>query len=184
MSVEHGNPPELGDKEEYTYFPKEVVSEVLGAFGYGPTKKWVDAMYIGPDQSIGVGVLRVTERRCQDHFGVLRGVDQAEALAQALLLLYKFTGDLPADQRPIMKELESVDFNRPVVPGIDLNLVVKKLPSRGHYFSGEGWALRGDSVSVHLSAIVGLVLSAPSLERYLAGEKRDQENSSPRFPLK
>ena len=59
--------PDFDDREIYRYVPQVEVHAALERFGFGPSRRMVDALYISPDEKIFVGVLRVDEVRCEGH---------------------------------------------------------------------------------------------------------------------
>lgn len=140
---------ELGDPTSYLYISHREVTSALEEFGYGPTKRFVDALYIAPDQQLGVGVLQVTQERCEDHFvnrPILRGVDQIEAMGQTLLLLLHFTGRIQEDHGPLFKAAEEVKWELPAVPPVDLNIVVKILETQGSQVTAYSQVMCGETI--------------------------------------
>lgn len=176
-------PIELGDKEQYKYIKKEEVTTALERFGYGPKKRFVDALYISPDNSKAVGVLRVTEELCEDHFvgnPVFRGFDEAEAMAQTLLLLNHFSGEIGEDYTPRLGQ-STVFPIWPVVPTVDLNIIVAK--SEDNSLGGYGRILCGETV-VAEGIVTGSVIPKHLGDRILDRRRRIQTNTTPQFPIK
>ncbi|GEM_PF-6064173 len=183
MSRTEGAPlPEFTDREKYLYIPRNVVTQTLETFGYtDPRMRWVDAMYISPDYSTGVGILQVTEERCSGHLGgVLRGVDQGEAIGQATLLLYHFTGHIPEGQKPMLRRIE-LDFENPAVPEVDLNLVVTRLPEE-NILGGLGRVLCGSTILTQ-GKVVGQIVSSEFLDKVIERRRRNQTRTTPLFPM-
>ena len=168
--------------ENYRYIPRSEVSEALDAFGYGSTKKFVDALYIHPDGNSGVGVLKVTEEHCKDHFGLLRGVDQGEAIAQTLLLLHKFVTGIPDGQSPLLEHAE-VDLKNPALPGSVLNITVNETSSDENSFTGQGAITSGNKITAQ-GVVSGRVISTELLTRLIERSKRQQVGTRSRFQIK
>ena len=90
------------------------------------------ALYLSPDSSKAVGVTRVSEELCEDHFvgnPVFRGFDEGEAIAQTLLLLMHFSGQISEGYTPRLGK-STISPKWPVVPPVDLNIVVEKLEDK------------------------------------------------------
>jgi len=76
-------------EQTYRYVSTTEVTEAFEHFRYGPSKRYVDAVYISEDGKQAVGVLKVTEAHCEGHFEGetnITGVDQIEAFAQTYLV--------------------------------------------------------------------------------------------------
>lgn len=176
-------PIEIGDKDEYRYISTVETSKALELYGYGPKKRFVDALYISPDNSKAVGVLRVTEEHCVDHFvgnPVFRGVDELEAIAQTLLLLKHFSGEIGEGYTPRL-EKSTVFPKWPVIPPVDVNIVVAKLGDGS--FGGYGRILCGETVVVE-GIVAGSLLSKELGGRIISRRKRNQDNSPSLFSVK
>lgn len=172
-------PEELQKPSAYSSFSKDQVSRSLSELGYGPSKKLVDSFYLYAHDLIGVGVLTVTHEHCLDHFQVFRGVDQVEAVAQTLILMYKFSGNLENNQRPLFKSIQGFEFDLPVVEGAVLNFLVRSIVS--DEFKGEGQVLVGKEV-IAGGIIQGAAITEEFVERYMERRRRIQTRTSPLFP--
>ena len=176
-------PIELGDRENYRYIPTAEVTSVLEQFGYGPKKRFVHALYLSPDSSKAVGVTRVSEELCEDHFvgnPVFRGFDEGEAIAQTLLLLMHFSGQISEGYTPRLGK-STISPKWPVVPPVDLNIVAERLEDNS--FGGYGRILCGETV-VAEGIINGSVIPRQTGDRILERRKRIQANSTPLFPIR
>lgn len=177
---------ELGDVKDYRYIPLEEVTAALKAFGYGPSKRRVDALYISKNGSKAVGVWRPTEEIFEGHFDgepVLRGVEQAEAVGQTLLLKKYFAGEIPEGMSP---RLTSVDlaYRNAAVPGIDINIAVEEVSSgKPIELVGFGQVLAGKKV-LSEGYISGVMLPIELSRRLLNRTKEQQANAVPQFPLR
>lgn len=169
-----------GIEPEYRYVPQAEVSKTLESFGYGPSKKYVDALYIG--NNIGIGVLQVTDDHCRDHFGVFRGVDQGEAAGQTLLLFLHFTVGIPGGQSPLLQGI-TVQTENPAFPGSVLNISVTKAAPEGNSFSGKGIITSG-SVPISRVEISGRTIRSDLLQRLIERSRRIQGKSVTKFPFK
>lgn len=162
---------ELGDREQYQYIPRADVSEALEGFGYGDRMKAVDAMYISPDGKIGVGVKHFRKEDYEDHFRgqeVVRGVDGAETMAQALLLLEHFNNRIPQGRVPLLRRT-TVDPKFPIIPDVDVNIVVTSSQNEGE-FVGHARTIIGETV-VSEAIISGALVEKRALD---IGIKRRQ----------
>ncbi len=174
---------EIGDKVEYRYMDTVETSKALKQYGYGPKKRFVDALYISPDNSKAVGVLRVTEELCVDHFvgnPVFRGFDEGEAIAQTLLLLKHFSGEIGEGYTPRLEE-STVFPMWPVVPPVDVNIVVAKFEDNS--FGGYGRIFCGKTV-VAEGIITGSLIPKELGDQIISRRKRIQANSASLFPVK
>lgn len=135
-------------RSEYLYIPREATTEYLENFGYGSSKRLVDALYLSPDRSIVVGILMVNEARCRDHFGVFRGVDGVESMAQTLLLAEGYDHQFFKGNRPIFTAISDVVFLKPAVeePPVVLNVIVERIGASERGFGGRAWVLRGTDI--------------------------------------
>lgn len=187
-SSEAFSPKEAGSIKRYDYHSIAETSEALSAVGYGPTKKWVDAMYTSedPENPIGVGVLRVTPERTRDHFDVLRGVDQVESIGQALVLLFQLQGKIPPNHKPLFAAIESTTFSEPAISAPDLNtdinIVVVPTGSDKRKFTAHGWVICGETVLTEAN-IAGAIVSDKLYERILQNARKRQLESTPLFPF-
>lgn len=176
-------PIEVGNIEEYRYISTAEVKAALEGFGYGPKKRFVDAIYINADSSKAVGVLQVTEERCEDHFvgnPVFRGFDGGEAIAQTLLLLSHFSGEIAEGGTPRLGQ-STILSKWPVVPAVDLNILVAK--SEDKSLGGYGVILCGETV-VAEGIIGGSVIRKDLGDHIISRRKRIQANTTPLFPMK
>lgn len=166
-------------KEDFFYFPPSGVTPLLESFGYGSTKRLIDALYAEPVTRLGVGILLVTEERCKDHFGVLRGVDMVEAVTQTLLAANFMGRGIEAGSKPIFQRIEGMDFYFPATIGATLNVVVDTLEDEGDIVRGYGWVLRGRSVLAE-----GIVQGRIRLEReFNVGIRRAGQLQAREMPL-
>ncbi|MBI2021368.1 hypothetical protein HYS93_00610 [Candidatus Daviesbacteria bacterium] len=176
-------------RADFTYFDNAQTTQALATIGYGPTKMLADAHYLSPDRSLGVTILLVTQKRCRDHFGVLRGVDGVEALAQAYLLHRVFAGEqIEAGSRPLFIEINGARFASPAVqpnspdqPPFALNLVTMATEAKGKSFSWLAWALRGNEL-VTQATLSGRIISEAFYKRMIQGTREAQDNTTPLFP--
>lgn len=137
------SPEELG---RFQRTPPDAVAAFLSTLNYGPSKILVNSFYLSPDKQIGVGTLLVREDMCQDHFGILRGVDSVEAIAQAAILLRHLRGEL-TDIKPLFGGIREVSFKNIATVGAVLNMVVQNSDSRAAGgFANYGWVLRSRTV--------------------------------------
>lgn len=122
------------------------VAEFLATLNYGPSKRLVDSFYLSPDKQTGVGVLQVREEMCSDHFGILRGVDSVEAIAQTAILHRYKRGEL-ADIKPLFGGIHEAKFLGIATTGAVLNIVVQNsdATAKGE-FGSYGWVLRSKTV--------------------------------------
>lgn len=169
------------DYQAYRYISTAEVSQALEGFGYGPSKKYVDALYIRSDEKQGVGVLKINEEHCRDHFGLFRGVDQGEAVAQTLLLLHKFIVGIPDGQSPLLQEI-TVNVNNPVSPDAVLNMSVEIGDPEGNVFSGNGKILSGE-IEISRVNVRGRILSSDLLQKLIERSMKAQRKSPTRFSI-
>lgn len=147
--------------EELQQFHRTTPDEVatfLATLNYGPTKKLVDSFYLSADRQTGVGVLQVTEEICKDHFGILRGVDSVEAIAQTAILFRNETGEL-ANIKPLFGGIHEARFLGVATVGAVLNIVVQNSPAEEGIFVAYGWVLRSRTVLTE-GTIYGAVTDA------------------------
>ncbi len=176
---------EFGDIEDYRYISEKKVTAALEAFGYGFSKRRVDALYISKDGLKAVGVWRPTDEIFEGHFEgnpVLRGVEQAEAIGQTLLLQQHFTGKIPAGMSPRLTSVE-ITYKNAAVPGIDINIVVEEVVAgKQNELVGYGQALAGTKI-LSEGYIGGVMLPEAISRRLLDRTIRQQANEVPQFPL-
>lgn len=172
---------ELQDPNVYTKFSKDQVSNALSEFGYGPTKKLVDSLYIHPDTNVGVGVLTITKEHCRDHFGIFRGFDQAEAIGQTGLLIAKFSGKIPSGHHPLLTSTEGFDWDLPVVEGAILNLIVQPQDLESAEFKVEGQVVIGKVVVAH-GKVAGTIAKQMAVDVLIARRRQIQARTEPLFP--
>lgn len=172
----------LQNPKAYDAHSETEVRKALADLGYGPSKMYVDSLYVFPPNGwLAVGVLTVKAEHCLDHFGLLRGVDQAEAIAQTGILAAKFSNQIPEGQRPLLTKIEGFEYDLPVVEGAVLNLLVKL----GNSFSGglsiEGQVLVGKTV-VADGIIEGKMGDERAIGVVIARRKQIQGRTPPLFP--
>lgn len=170
------------DIRKFEYTSPEDVSNFLTDFGYGPTKKLIDAYYLSPDKSIGVGVLQVKEETCWDHFGILRGVDTIESIAQAYVLYLYKTGIVTVG-RPLFAGIKNAEFGKIATPGAILNTVVQRTESPEGEFSAHGWVLRSRTLLTEAD-ISGVVAGGNNMESLKKRASLLQGREQPIFPLR
>lgn len=174
---------ELNSKQlqEFEYTPSEEVTKSLEGFGYGPSKRLVDTFYLGPDMLTAVGVLKVTKKHCKDHFGLVRGVDFLEMMAQVYVLYHYKIGTADVG-RPLFAGVDDAHFWKIATPGAILNLVVQRTESvNKNQYTGYGWALRSRTV------LAEAIISGGVMEGNIDGLKKRadtlQKRESPIFRL-
>lgn len=165
------------ERAKYKHIPSKEVDQILSGLGYGPTKMLVDRFYISPDRTTGVGVLDVTEERCRDHYGLFRGVDMIESMAQSYLLLYNLQGNEGVG-RPLFVGADEVRFNQISTIGGVLNTVAQL--ENCEEFGGYAWTLRGTFV-VAQAIIRGRVTSHRGIEVLIKRATSMQERTKPLF---
>lgn len=171
---------ELVNKETCRVYGRETVAQSLESIGFGPSKRLVDAMYVTADNQYGIAVVRVDEERCKDHFignPVFRGNDQAEAMAQAILLLGIYSGKVGLDEMVTLGETW-VQFDRPAFPGIDLNIVVKIEDQDGILGYGEVYA--GNRL-LTAGFVRGNIAPSDRMGKILKRLRREQAKAIPVF---
>ena len=168
--------------EIYEAHSETEVRKALADLGYGLSKMYVDSIYVCPPNGwLGVGVLTVKAEHCLDHFGLFRGVDQAEAIAQTGILAAKFSNQIPKGQRPLLTKIEGFEYDFPVVEGAVLNLLVKMGNSYSGGLSIEGQVLVGKTV-VADGIIEGKMADERAIGVLIARRKQIQARTQPLFP--
>lgn len=174
---------ELGKPEDYRYVSQAEVAAALEAFGYGPSMRRVHALYLNQDGSQAVGVWLASQE--EGHFignPVLRGVEQAEAIGQTLLLALHFTGKIPPEMTPRLR-LINIEYRDGAIPPVGLNTVVQLgNPESPHQLIGFGQVRCGDTILTQ-GYVGGTLLPQTLGEKMLARIKRRQANAVTRFPL-
>lgn len=173
---------ELVNRETCRLYGQETVAQSLESIGFGSSKRLVDAMYISEDNQYGIAVVRVDEKRCEDHFignPIFRGHDQGEAIAQATLLLGIYSGDVSSDKIVTLGETW-VQFDRPAFPGTDLNIVVKREIEEG--FLGYGEVYAGKQL-LTAGYVRGNIAPRDKMGRILERLRREQAKVLPVFPM-
>lgn len=166
----------------YKAYAATEVRKALADLGYGPSKMYVDSIYVCPPNGwLGVGVLTVKAEHCLDHFGLLRGVDQAEAIAQTGILTAKFSNQILEGQRPLLTKIEGFEYDLPVVEGAVLNLLVKMGNSYSGRLSIEGQVLVGKTI-VAGGIIEGQMGDERAVGVLIARRKQIQGKTTPLFP--
>lgn len=179
--------PENGEKEKtYRYIPTAEITKAFEHFRYGPSKRYVDALYVSEDGKHVVGVLRVTEEHCEGHFDgepILRGVDQIEAFAQTYLLGQYVLGRIPQELGPLFAEAKA-SFKNPVKPGAILNMYAEQvdMDQSSNVFAARGRTLSGDVVISEME-ISGAMLPTTLLPRLIARSARQQSSVPSKFPI-
>jgi hypothetical protein len=166
---------------EYRYVARNEITQALDQYGYGPTKKYVDALYVHESGNKGVGLLHITDDHCRDHFGVFRGVDQAEAMGQTLLLVHHFTAGIPAGHSPLLRHM-TVGYENPALPNMLLNIIVRKGESDHRGFTGDGIVFSGDIV-LSKGSVQGRMIRTDTLAKLLQRSRKIQERSHVVFPF-
>lgn len=173
-------------EQKYRYVSTAEVADAFEHFRYGPSKRYVDAVYVSADGKQAVGVLKVTEAHCEGHFDgepILRGVDQIEAFAQTYLLGQYALGRIPQELGPLFAEAHA-SFKNPVRPGAVLNMYVGQVDDQGsNIFSAKGKTLSGDVVVSEME-ISGAMLPIAILPRLIARSARQQASIPPKFPIR
>ncbi|MBI2049386.1 hypothetical protein HYT32_00520 [Candidatus Roizmanbacteria bacterium] len=181
-------PPIQQEKlEDYNYISHGEVLKALEQFGYGhPSKRLVDAMYVRKDGSSAVGVLQVTDERCEGHFTgnhIFRGVDQVEAMGQAFLLFLHFSNKVPVGMVPRFIEINNFSFKNAAVPEMVLNIQLKGIgeiePTR-RPFSIYGKIYNGTKITSE-GSIRGDLRQKRLSDELLTRARRQIQN--PVFPL-
>lgn len=174
---------ELGNPEDYIYFSTERVSSVLAGFGYGENMMRVHALYLHEDNSQAVGVWHATQE--EGHFKdnpVLRGVEQAEAIAQTLLVALILANKVPEGKSVRLASID-LDYKNTAIPPVDLNTVVllgeesgkgRNVISYGELFLGPNILSQG--------YVRGTIMETRTSERLLDTVRRQQANSVTLFP--
>lgn len=178
LLVSHGQQ----DLSDYQAFSESEVCRTLSEIGYGPSKKLVDSFYLSnTDSAVGIGVLMVTEEHCRGHFGLFRGVDQAESIAQTAILIATFAGKINKGHQPVFKRIDGFDFDQPVVEGGVLNLVTKIDDLESGLFQAVGQVLIGKTI-VSSGVVIGGIVREELLDRIIERRRRIQANTPPIFP--
>lgn len=174
---------ELGNPEDYRYFSAEQVSSVLSGFGYGENMMRVHALYLHDNHSQAVGVWRASQE--DGHFKdnpVLRGVEQAEAVAQTLLVALVLANKVPEGKSVRLTSLD-LDYRNTAIPPVDLNTVVLIGASeKEHEVAIYGEVRRGANI-LSQGYISGAILDVRLSERLLERTRRQQENAVNLFPF-
>lgn len=177
---------ELGDIESYRYIPQKEIALVLEGFGYGLSKRRVNALYVSEDGSKAVGVWRPTDEIFEGHFEgelVLRGVEQAEAIGQTLLLMEHFGGKIPKGMSPRLTFVDLAYINA-AVPGIDINIAVEEVSSgKPNKLLGFGQVFAGKKL-LSEGYIGGVMLPVDISRKLLKRTKEQQANAVPQFSLR
>jgi len=174
---------ELGNPEDYNYFPAEQVSSVLAGFGYGENMMRVHALYLHKSNSQAVGVWCAIQE--EGHFidkPVLRGVEQAEAIGQTLLVALVLANKIP-EGRAI--RLGSIDFDYPsaAIPPVDFNTIVLFGDSlKEREIIGYGEVRCGPNI-LSQGYISGTLLENRTSERLLERTRTQQANAVTIFPF-
>lgn len=174
-------PESIRNPNLYQKFGRTEVFDALTEIGYGPTKMYVDSFYLSPDERIGVGVLSVTEEHTRDHFGLLRGVDQAEASGQVGILIAYFSGKIPEGQSPLLMEITGFKYDLPVVEEAVINVAVMTEDLKQGQFRGTGQILLGETVLAH-GAFTGAMAEKRALNILIARRRQIQGRTPPLFP--
>ena len=174
---------ELGDIKDYRYFSAEQVSSVLSGFGYGENMMRVHALYLHEDNSQAVGVWRATQE--DGHFKdnpVLRGVEQAEAVAQTLLAALVLASKVPQDKTVRLTSID-LDFRSTAIPPLDLNTIVLLGHSeKEHEVISYGEVRSGPNI-LSQGYVSGAVIDTKLGERLLERTRRQQANAVTLFPF-
>lgn len=174
---------ELGDKEDYIYFSQEQVYSVLLGFGYGENMMRVHALYLHKDNSQAVGVWYAQQE--EGHFKgrpVLRGVEQAEAIAQTLLVALTLANKVPEGKTVRLTSVD-LDYRNTAIPPVDLNTVVLLGESeKEHEITGYGEVRCGERILTQ-GYVGGALLDNRLGERLLDRTRRQQENAITLFPF-
>ena len=171
------------DLQKFQKTSPEEVAEFLASLNYGPSKRLVDSFYLSPDGDIGVGALLVRPDMCADHFGILRGVDSVEAIAQTAILHRHARGELTYI-KPLFGGIRSMRFLNIATEGATLNMVVQNSEANEVGFASYGWVLRSRTVLVE-GEIFGAVTDArKNLQGSLIRRARMlQEREQPLFQI-
>lgn len=176
--------PDFAERESYRYVPQAEVASALERFGFGPSRRMVDALYISPDGKTIVGVLRVDEALCEEHLvgnPIFQGVQGPEAIAQTWILGKIFTGELDTQTQSVrFEELEKVRFRYSIYPEVDVNIVVKELPEQ---HAAYGQILCGKRVMID-GVFRGVIVEKEKADERAEKRKRMQATSAPIFPFK
>lgn len=174
-------------EQKYRYVSTTEVRQAFEHFGYGPTKRYVDALYVGDGQV--VGVLKVTPEHCEGHFEgqpVLRGVDQIEALGQTYLLSQYVQGRIPENLGPLFAEVNKVHFKNPARPGAILNMYVEEIPTdktSDNVFSARGRIISGEVLISEVESFSGAMLPTALLPRLMDRSERQQASTPSPFQI-
>ncbi|OGH13254.1 MAG: hypothetical protein A2687_03880 [Candidatus Levybacteria bacterium RIFCSPHIGHO2_01_FULL_38_26] len=175
---------EIGDPREYSYFSREQVSSVLSGFGYGENMMRVHGLYLNTDRSISVGIWNATQE--EGHFiekPVLRGVEQAESIAQTMLASLVLAERMPQGQSVRLTSID-VDYRNAAIPPIELNTIVllnESENSRAVTCYGE--VRCGDSM-LSQGFVRGALLDRSISERLLERTARQQSGRTNLFTFK
>lgn len=182
---ETGHPQHFDPREALQYdryVSADETRKVLEELGYGPTKMFVEALYIHKDGNKAVGVLNVTEEHARDHFGVFRGVDHVEAVGQTILALQYISGKIPEGKVPTLKSI-TIDSHNVAFPGSVLNIAVTMNDPEGDFFSGKGTVFSRGKIISEVGG-VGRMIDKDLLDRMISRERDRQDRNPPLFPLK
>lgn len=174
---------ELGNPGDYNYFSAEKVSSVFAGFGYGENMMRVHALYLHKDGSQAVGVWRATQE--EGHFKdnpVLRGTEQAEAVAQTLLVALVLANKVPEGKSVRLASID-LEYKNTAIPPVDLNTVVLLGESeKEHEVLSYGEVRRGANI-LSQGYVSGTILEIETSQRLLERTRRQQQNAVALFPF-
>ena len=172
---------ELKESQSFRYISPTEVFDTLSNFGYGQAKMLVTALYLSEDGKYGVGLLAVTDAMTRDHFNVLQGVEQVEALGQVYLLMRIFKGDVPEGQRPLLTDIEDATFTGTVLAGAMLNLLVEDLSNDEVDFKGRGVVYSGNRAISSVTSMSGVIMTNEKYQQVMRIIEKRQEKDHPVF---
>lgn len=172
----------LQNPDTFRAFSKDDVFKAFSDLGYGPSKMLVNSFYLRTSDNLsGVGVLTITPEHCSDHFGVFRGIEQIEAVAQAAILVAKFSDRIPRGKRPLLREVEGFQFDFPIVEGAVINLMVQLNESDGSSFNALGQVVVGETI-VSQGSFKGGIADERAVNILVRRRHAMQKRSEPLFP--
>jgi hypothetical protein len=176
---------ELGAKEDYIYFSQRQVYPILLRFGYGENMRRVNTLYLSKDKSKAVGVWCAIQE--EGHFidnPVLRGVEQAEAIGQTLLVALVLANKIPEGKSVRLTSID-LDYPSTAIPPVDLDTVImlgEFEKDKRAEITGYGEVRCGENI-LSQGYVSGVLLDNKLAERLLEKTRRQQGNAITLFPF-
>lgn len=179
--------PEFGSPESFTYVSPEETFDILSQVGYGQNMMRADSFYYraSAEERVAVATYRIPAELCEGHFDIHRGVEQVEGMAQATLLLARFTRPTDADVRPLFTGIRNYDFVAPAVPGMEINVLIKesKLPEGSEQFQAEGEIVHGQQL-LSYGIVRGVFAPGRLVDYKKTRQIRTVGKTQPVFPIR